>query len=186
MSEVLTTPPGSGAGSAWPVAVVDSWAEDLLPWRHGTYDFEQRLGGLGPLWSWLGVLTIPMVVGLWRRRSAALAAIAPIFILFLIQPYRWWARFTLPLAAVGAIAIVVSGQWSRTGIGRRARSSPRGRARTGRGAARGGQGEPGFVGHTAADDACRRTRWGIDGRTQYRSPFFPEYRFLDSVPVYER
>jgi hypothetical protein len=183
MSEVLTTPPGSGAGSAWPVAVADSWATDLLPWRHGSYDYEQRSGGLGPLWSWFGVLIIPVVVGLWRRRSAALAAMTPIFAIFLIQPYRWWARFTLPLAGVGAIAIVVSAQSLRAGIVRRAlqlaalalallgallvvadvnpasRAKPLPMTRV-----------VGLIGASAEERSIGHL-------------FFPEYRFLDAMPA---
>jgi hypothetical protein len=118
VQDVLTQP-GKGAGSSWPVAVVASWAAELLPWRHGSYDYQQRLGGLGPLWSWLGLLTIPVVIALWRRRSPALAAIAPVFAVLLVQPYRWWARFTLPLAAVGAIAVVLTVQWLWPVIARR-------------------------------------------------------------------
>lgn len=118
-TDIFTSQAG-GVGRAWPVAVLDSWATDLLPWRHGSYDYQQRAGGLGPLWSWLGVLVIPVVVGLWRRRSVALAALAPIFLMFLVQPFQWWSRFTLPLAAVGAIAVVASVQWLRPALARRA------------------------------------------------------------------
>jgi hypothetical protein len=182
MSEVLTTPPGGGAGRPWPVAVVHSWAADLLPWRHGTYDYQQRSGGLGPLWSWLGLLVIPLVYALWRRRSAALAAIIPIFVVFLVQPYHWWARFTLPLAAVGAIAVVFAAHTLRTGITRRAL-------------------QVGVIGLALlgavlvvakVNPASRATPLpmsrvlGLVGASaQERSIghlFFPEYRFLDELP----
>jgi hypothetical protein len=180
MTDVLTSPDG-GAGF-WPTATVRSWAADLLPWRHGSYDFQQRSGGLGPLWSWLGVLVIPVVFDLWRRRNAALAALAPICAVFLVQPYQWWARFTLPLAAIGAVAVVRSARWLRAGIPRVAlQLGATGLALLGAVLVvaqvnPASQAEPlpmsrvlGLVGASAQERSVGHL-------------FFPEYRFLDQVP----
>ena len=107
VAEVLT-PPERGAERPWPVAVLSSWAADFLPWRHGSYDYQQRSGGLGPLWAWLGApLLIPALLLLWRHRRIGLVTLLPVLAVLLVQPYRWWARFTLPLAAVGILAVML-------------------------------------------------------------------------------
>ena len=36
-----------------------SWAADVDFWNQGSYDYQERLGGLGPLWPWLG---LPLLV----------------------------------------------------------------------------------------------------------------------------
>jgi hypothetical protein len=114
----VATQPSLGAGSPWPVAVVRSWATDARFWHQGSYDYQQRAGGLGPAWTWIGLpLLVPFTVVLARRRNATLAAVAVTAAVFVVQPYRWWARFTIPLAALGAVAIVVTA----TLLGRRAR-----------------------------------------------------------------
>jgi hypothetical protein len=119
VSEVLTVPP-AGAGDAWPVALVRSWLADAPFWNQGSYDYQQRLGGLGPLWLYLGLpLLLPYALASWRRRSPALMLIAVNAAVLLLQPYRWWARFTLPLAALGALAVAASSAWRRP-AGRRA------------------------------------------------------------------
>jgi len=119
VDQVLTVPP-RGAGRPWPVAVLASWAADLLPGRHGSYDYQQRAGGLGPLWSWLGVTAAPVAVGLWRRRNPALLALVPVVVVFVVQPYPWWARFTLPLAALGSLSVVAVVTWLRVPLAHRA------------------------------------------------------------------
>jgi len=48
------------------------------------------------------------VVILVRRRSPALLAVGAVLLVFIIQPYPWWARFTLPLSALGAIAVAMA------------------------------------------------------------------------------
>ena len=106
VADVLT-PSAIAADSPWPVQVVRSWAQDLAPWRLGSYDYQQRLGGLGPLWPWLMLpLLVPFTIALARRRSPALLVLGLVALVTLVQPYRWWARFTLALPAVGAIAVV--------------------------------------------------------------------------------
>ncbi len=105
VGETLTVPP-VGANAPWPVTVALNWASDLKFWNQGSIDYQQRFGGLGPLWVWLGLpLLAVMVALLVRRRSLALIPVTVVLIVFLLQPYKWWARFTLPLAALGCIAI---------------------------------------------------------------------------------
>ena len=110
----MLTRPDAGADAPWPVAVLRSWAADLDFWNQGAYDYQQRTGGLGPLWPWLALpLLLPGAVVLVRRRDPALLTVAlPIVLTFLVQPYRWWARFTLPLAALGALAVVAAAWWA--------------------------------------------------------------------------
>ncbi len=114
VGETLTVPP-VGANSPWPVTVALSWASDLKFWNQGSIDYQQRLGGLGPVWVWLGLpLLAAMVVILIRRRNLALIPLVAVLIVFLLQPYKWWARFTLPLAALGSVAVawaIVSAPW---------------------------------------------------------------------------
>ena len=100
-------------------AVLASWAATCRPWRHGSYEYQQRSGGLGPLWAWLGApLLLPGLLLLWRRRRTALVTLLPVLAVLLVQPYRWWARFTLPLAAVGVLAVlVVDARCRRPGAG---------------------------------------------------------------------
>lgn len=183
VSDVLTLPP-SGAGRPWPVAVVGSWATDLLPWRQGSYDYQQRAGGLGPLWAWLGLpLLVPFAVRLWRRRSPALVAAAPVLAVLLVQPYRWWARFTLPLAALGALALLVAVAGLRPALPRRALQ----------GAALGLAGVGAALVLVEVDPASRavplpatRVLALVGASEQERSVgqlFLPEYRFLDAVPA---
>ena len=183
VGDVLTRP-DAGADDPWPVAVAASWAADLDFWHQGPYDYQQRAGGLGPLWAWLALpLLVPCAVVVVRRRDPALLAVAvPILVTFLVQPYRWWARFTLPLAALGALAVVAAAWhapwgWARTAVrvaalalvvagvaltsyevdpAARARPLPAGDVL-------------GLIGAPAADRSLGRV-------------FFPAYRFLEDVP----
>lgn len=90
-----------------PVQIVHSWSRDLLFWKNRSYSHDQRLGGLGPLWSYLGVvLTLAFAVGCWRSRRVLLVnLLGPVGVIFALQPYRWWSRFTIALAAIGAIVV---------------------------------------------------------------------------------
>lgn len=182
VGEVLTVPP-VGTGRPWPVAVLHSWAADLLPWRHGSYDYQQRSGGLGPLWSWLGVLVAPVAVGLWRRRNPALVALVPLMVVFVVQPYPWWARFTLPLAAMNALSVVTVIGWLQRSFARRALElvalflALMGALLVVAEVDPAAQAQPlpagrvlGLVGAPAPERTLGRL-------------FLPEYRFLDSVPA---
>lgn len=117
--QAVLTRPDSGAGSPWPVPTALSWASDLDFWHQGAYDYQERLGGLGPVWSWLGLpLLLVMSVVLVRRRNPAIIAVAAVAATFIAQPYQWWSRFTMPLAALGAVAVAfavdfVPRRWAR-------------------------------------------------------------------------
>jgi hypothetical protein len=159
-------------------------ASDLLPWQHGSYEYQQRSGGLGPLWSWLGVpLFIPMLVVLWRQRSSALAAMLPIVAVFVVQPYRWWARFTLPLAAAGALAVLIIDSRCRWQFWRYLlRATTCVLLVVGAGLAvvevnPASRGQP-----LSARDVVALLGAPAHERTLGRL-FFPEYRFLDQVPA---
>ena len=107
LGDLLTVPPGGNA--AWPYEVARSWAHDLAFWTRRDYSYEERDGGLGPVWSWLGV---GAVLGLawWairRRPAVALNLLAPFALLYAVQPYRWWSRFTIYLPALAAPALVL-------------------------------------------------------------------------------
>jgi hypothetical protein len=169
---------------AWPIAAVRSWAQDLDVWNARTYDYEQRNGGLGPLWAWLGApLLAVLAVVLARRRSPVLYAVAIVAAVFLVQPYRWWSRFTIPLAALGAIGVVVAAygaprRWMRAAIKvvtvplvlagalfTVAKVDPAGRA------------EPLPAREVLAlvgEPTSERTAGGV---------FFPEYRFVEEIPA---
>ena len=54
---------------------------------------------------------MPLAIWLWRRRSLAGLFLVATGAVFLVQPYRWWSRFTIPLAAAGALAIVAAAGW---------------------------------------------------------------------------
>src|SRR4029077_8011290 len=60
-------------------------------------------------WSWLGwsALTFVAIAALRRRHALVLAVLVPVTIAFAALPYRWWSRFTIYLAALGAIAVVL-------------------------------------------------------------------------------
>jgi hypothetical protein len=92
-----------------------SWISDLHFWTKGGYSYEQRIGGLGPAWSYFGaILTVVFAVYAWQRRRLVFwFFLVPMAILFVFQPDRWWARYTMPLAGVGSVAIAwaVTASW---------------------------------------------------------------------------
>jgi hypothetical protein len=106
VGDYLTTPPG---GSNVLTQIARSWYADLHFWTRSEYSYEERSGGLGPLWSWLGwpALGTVALLALRRRRALAAAVLLPAALAFAALPYRWWSRFTLYLAALGVAAIVV-------------------------------------------------------------------------------
>lgn len=116
VDDVLTEPPG-GAGESAIESIVRSWAADLTVWKQDGYDYQQRSGGLGPLFSWFGLPAMALV-GVWavRSRSPLLWLGGVTAAVFALQPYRWWSRFTIPLAALGAIAVVLVVQASPRGV----------------------------------------------------------------------
>jgi hypothetical protein len=105
VGDYLTVPPGS-RGRLYDVG--RSWYQDLTFWTRSDYSYEERSGGLGPLWSWLGwpSLALGALYLLRRRRDLAVSMLLPAVLAFGLLPYRWWSRFTIYLAALGAVAVV--------------------------------------------------------------------------------
>jgi len=104
--ELVTDPPPDLTDGVLP-APISSWAHDLDFWNAQSYLHNQQVGGLGPAWSWLGIVLLVAfgVVAFRRQRRLLAVVLAPILVVTLLGPYGWWARFTIPLVAVGAIAI---------------------------------------------------------------------------------
>lgn len=182
LGDLLTVPPGGRA--AWWYEVARSWFHDLAFWTRRDYSYEERDGGLGPVWSWLGWGAV-LALAWWsirRRPSVAANVVAPIAVLFAVQPYRWWSRFTIYLPALGAIALVHG--LERLAPGRRrtvVAAATVGLACIGialaswrvdpaaRGATVSATRVLGLVGSPARDRTIGRL-------------FYPEYRWLDDVP----
>ncbi len=183
VEEILTTPDPNREQSA-PEAVIRSWASDLDFWHQGSYDYQQRSGGLGPLWPWLGLpLIVILAIPLVRRRSLLTVALAASAIVFVLQPYRWWSRFTIDLAALGAIAIAMAAvhaprRWMRRGVAGAALAlALAGAALSSYEVDPAGRAEP-----LAATDVIRLAGEPAERRSVGHL-FFPEYRFLENVPA---
>ncbi len=98
VDEYLTLPPGGER--FWLVEVARSWYHDLVFWTRGDYSYEERDGGLGPVWSWLG----------WGASRRPDLSRSPEPARRDRQPRRshradlrrasvsWWSRFTISLA----------------------------------------------------------------------------------------
>ena len=108
----LSPPPASIAGLSKPVQLVRGWlfdAEYLI--RPSSISGAESRGGLGPIWPFLGLPCVAYaVLRRWRSHRtrsihSALFACSYLTAIALGQPYWWWSRFTLPVAALGAIAI---------------------------------------------------------------------------------
>ncbi len=100
-----------------------SWAHDLAPWSHPGaeyYSEEHRNGGFGMQWVYLelpalGLLGLEALGGrrarLTRlirplgRRMNAFAILFAIALVVVLGPYKWWSRWTIVLAAAGALAL---------------------------------------------------------------------------------
>lgn len=95
----------------WWREVWGQWRRDyffLVQPRFHAYSYDDRSSGLGPLWSYLGLpLLLVFAVRLYRsNRPMLLSLLLPVVVIFALQPYRWWSRFTMLVIAVGMIAIV--------------------------------------------------------------------------------
>jgi hypothetical protein len=104
----LTKPETPGP---WWREVWGQWRRDfffLAEPRFHAYSYDDRHSGLGPLWSYLALPLLPaFVIRLARSdRTLLMNLVLPILVMFAIQPYRWWSRFTMILIALGVIAIV--------------------------------------------------------------------------------
>lgn len=62
---------------------------------------------MGPLWSYVGFAAVIAFAAriAWRSKEVLFTVVLPVALMFALQPYRWWSRFTMILAALGAIAI---------------------------------------------------------------------------------
>jgi hypothetical protein len=108
IGQILTVPPGGSR--AWWYEVARSWYHDVTFWTRHAFGYEQRDGGLGPLWGWLGWAAVGWLAWWAVRRRAVVAVnlIAPLALLFAVQPYKWWSRFTIYLPALAAIGLVLA------------------------------------------------------------------------------
>lgn len=181
VGEVLT-PPDRGSTYPAPVAVALSWASDLLPWRNAPYDYQQRSGGLGPLWPLLGLpLLAVAAVRWWRERSAGLVVLLPVLAVLLVQPYRWWARFTLPLAVLGALAVVLAVERARPAARRLLQGVVAALAAVGVALVVVAVNPASRADPLPAADLLRLVVAPEQQRALGRV-FFPEYRFVEQVP----
>lgn len=100
-------PSGSGI-----TALIHSWGYDLtriLNRSSGRWDrADEYQGGLGTVWLVVGLpLLLVWAIGVWRRHRALFwTLLMPLGVLFAIQPYRWWNRFTIFLLAPAFVAVV--------------------------------------------------------------------------------
>jgi hypothetical protein len=97
----------------WWREVWGQWRRDyffLVHPRFHAYSYDDRSSGLGPLWSYVGLpLLVVFALRLYRvNRAMLLNLLLPIAVMFAVQPYRWWSRFTMILIAIGMIAIVAT------------------------------------------------------------------------------
>jgi hypothetical protein len=88
----------------WPLQVLRSWATER-PGR--SYTFDARFGGYGPIWP---LLALPALAAfawwcLRRRRDLLYWVVVPFTAVFLLQPARWWTRFTIMFLGLGLLAL---------------------------------------------------------------------------------
>jgi hypothetical protein len=111
LTDFLSSPEYS---SVWWKELLWQWHQDRVPFAGFRYfGVGSSEGGLGPVWSYLMLpALIPFVVVAAKRRHPILAAFfIPLAVIFALQPYRWWSRFTIYLLAAGAIALFSVIEW---------------------------------------------------------------------------
>jgi hypothetical protein len=86
-----------------PLQPLASWVNEPT-----SYDYQQRIGGLG--WQWL-LLELPALLlllgySVWKRRGLLTNLLVPFVVIFVFTPAHWWSRLTVVLVAPGAIALV--------------------------------------------------------------------------------
>ena len=183
LNDILTVPEGFEGEPTWR-RVARSWWSDVPFWRHGTYTYESRLGGLGPLWPYLGLPLSLVLAGaaLRRREASLLILLAAVLLSVVLLPYKWWSRFTIPLAAVGALAVVFCAESIR--------------ARWGRSIVLGGAAilvgaglwlslervDPAGQGRVLSLRRLAELAGKPSGARTTGALFFPEYRWVDGVP----
>jgi hypothetical protein len=111
--DVLHNTPASLASLSGPNRLLHTWFE----WRGPAVDFDDRMAGLGLAWPLVAVPAIAFIaVRLSRRdsapehRLALFIAVAATLLAFVIQPMRWWPRYTIWVWGVGAVAIAATAQ----------------------------------------------------------------------------
>ncbi|MHB1627219.1 MAG: ArnT family glycosyltransferase [Bacilli bacterium] len=85
--------------------------------------YDMPIGGFGPQWTLLempALFVFTAYSGLRDRRTFSVVTL-PLWIIFLLQPSNWWARYTLFMVAFGAWAFVYiverfSRDWIRNGL----------------------------------------------------------------------
>ena len=96
-----------------PLQPIVSWASDLHFWTKMGYTLGGlATGGLGPVWAYFGaILSVVFAVYAWRRcRPVFWFFLVPTALLFAVQPDHWYSRYTIAIAAVGAIGVA----WAMT------------------------------------------------------------------------
>jgi hypothetical protein len=91
-----------------------SWRSDLHFWTRSGYTLGGfQLGGLGPVWSYFGVIGVVLfAIYAWRQcRPVFWFFLLPTALLFAVQPDNWYSRYTIVIAAAGAVAVA----WLMTG-----------------------------------------------------------------------
>jgi hypothetical protein len=103
------TPPAIRGLPSWE-QIWASWTSDALPFfLEGTYPgniYDQGMGGLGPQWLYLQfpALLFFLVFCLIKHRFAFWNFAVPMLVIFNLQPSNYWARYTLFIVGLGAIA----------------------------------------------------------------------------------
>ncbi len=176
------TPPPNPTGD--PILDIGrSWFRDVRFVGRDSYSYESRSGGLGPLWSYLGWPCAAWLVwlGARRRRALLVSFLLPLALVELLQPYRWWSRFTIPLAAVGAVAVVAVVELARREPVRRALVAAALVLATCGAALATWRLNPAGLGRELS--VPQVVRAAEDGRSgSVGRLFFDEYRWLDGVP----
>lgn len=98
-------PPELSPGDGSIVQIASSWFSE----PHGSYVYDQRMGGFGVQWPWLMLPAIAVGSVLLLRRQPAVVGLftLPIFLLLVVQPMPWWSRFTIALLAPGCVCLGV-------------------------------------------------------------------------------
>lgn len=110
-------PPSLADETNGTVRALQSWLSEPT-----YYGYDQRLGGLGLVFTYLMVPAMVLgAVEMWQRsRLFVLVFVVPLTFTIVLQPAVWWARYTLWLVAPGAVALAFFCGLASTSAGRRA------------------------------------------------------------------
>ena len=120
--DVIHNTPAALAPLSEPARLLRTWFES----SGFAIDFDDRLAGLGLAWPLLAAPAIVFTVTRLLRRDAALEqrttlaiAITATAVAFVVQPMRWWPRYTIWVWGVGAVALALTAeQWLARGRSR--------------------------------------------------------------------